>query len=117
MLKISREGLDLTRPKSSLLSLTFSQEKQDIKLIRTTLEFQVNSIMAKGEGGTGLLEAGYVTFEGDIIFKSPISTELCPKISLATRYDLNILYNGYSKGEKKGLSHCTLGSRGRVCDT
>ena len=54
--------------------------------------------MARG-GGT-LLEAGYVTLEGDIIFKPPISSELGPKMSLATRYDLNIRYNGYSKGEK-----------------
>ena len=65
--------------------------------------------MARG-GGT-LLEAGYVTLEGDIIFKPPISSELCPKMSLATRYDLNIRYDGYSKGD------CTLGSRGGVCDT
>ena len=55
--------------------------------------------MARG-GGT-LLEAGYVTLEGDIIFKSPISSELCPKMSLATGYDLNIRYIGYSKGENE----------------
>ena len=41
-----------------------------------------------------------MTLEGDIIFKPPISSELCPTMSLATKYDLNIRDDGYSKGEK-----------------
>merc|ERR1712240_762738 len=47
------------------------------------------------------VEAGYMTLKGDIIFKSPISSGLCLDKSLATRFDLNIRYIVYSKGEKK----------------